>query len=120
ALAGRTGASGGRTLGTCLRDHCKRRRSSRRRLGSRLVGGAGSQSGCRQGSRRGRFGMDRRADPHSEAPRQNVKTLRVLREAEEELAEAAEWYESKRAGLGIELVASVDRAFDEIRDAPLS
>ena len=49
-----------------------------------------------------------------------MRTLRVLPEAEEELAQAAEWYESKRAGLGVELVAIVDRAFDEIRDAPLS
>jgi hypothetical protein len=31
-----------------------------------------------------------------------VKALRVLPEAEEELAEAAAWYEAKRAGLGVE------------------
>jgi plasmid stabilization system protein ParE len=49
-----------------------------------------------------------------------VKTLRVLPEAEEELAQAAEWYEAKRIGLGVELVTIVDRAFDEIQDAPLS
>ena len=49
-----------------------------------------------------------------------MRTLRVLPEAEEELAQAAEWYERKRAGLGVELVAIVDRAFDEIQDAPLS
>ena len=49
-----------------------------------------------------------------------MRTLRVLPEAEEELAQAAEWYETKRPGLGIELVAIVDRAFDEIQDAPLS
>jgi hypothetical protein len=49
-----------------------------------------------------------------------VKTLRVLREAEEELAEAAEWYEAKRTGLGVALIAIADRAFDEIQDAPLS
>jgi plasmid stabilization system protein ParE len=49
-----------------------------------------------------------------------VRSLRVLPEAEEELAAAAEWYESKRAGLGVELVATVDRAFDAIQDAPLS
>ncbi len=49
-----------------------------------------------------------------------MKTLRVLREAEEELAEAAEWYEAKRTGLGVELIAIVDRAFEEIQDAPLS
>ena len=61
--------------------------------------------------------MERRARAHPEAwP--GVKTLRVLPEAEEELAEAAEWYEAKRTGLGVELVALVDRAFDEIQDAP--
>jgi plasmid stabilization system protein ParE len=49
-----------------------------------------------------------------------VRVLHVLPEAEQELAAAAEWYESKRVGLGVELVASVDRALDEIRDAPLS
>jgi plasmid stabilization system protein ParE len=49
-----------------------------------------------------------------------VKTLRILPEAEEELAEAAEWYEAKRTGLGVELIAIVDRAFDEILDARLS
>ncbi len=46
--------------------------------------------------------------------------LRVLPEAEEELAEAPEWYESKRLGLGVELVAIVDRTFDEILDVPLA
>lgn len=46
--------------------------------------------------------------------------LRVAPEAEEELAAAAEWYETHRAGLGVELVASVDGAFEEILAAPLS
>jgi hypothetical protein len=49
-----------------------------------------------------------------------VTRLRVLPEAEEELAQAAERYEEKRTGLGVELIAIVDRAFDEIQDAPLS
>src|SRR5947209_17260624 len=49
-----------------------------------------------------------------------MRSLRVLPEAEEELAAAAEWYESKRAGLGVELVAIVDRAFDAIKDAPFA
>jgi plasmid stabilization system protein ParE len=49
-----------------------------------------------------------------------VKTLRILPEAEEELAEAAAWYEEKRTGLGVELIAVVDRAFEEIADAPLA
>jgi plasmid stabilization system protein ParE len=47
-----------------------------------------------------------------------VRALRLLPEVEEELAQSARWYESKRRGLGIELVAIVDRTFDEIRDAP--
>jgi plasmid stabilization system protein ParE len=45
--------------------------------------------------------------------------LRILPEAEEELAEAAVWYESKRAGLGVEMIAIVDRAFEELLSAPL-
>jgi plasmid stabilization system protein ParE len=46
--------------------------------------------------------------------------LHVLPEAEEELAAAATWYESKRAGLGVALLVTVDRAFEEICDAPTS
>ena len=34
--------------------------------------------------------------------------LRVESDAEEELTAAAEWYESRRAGLGVELVAVID------------
>jgi plasmid stabilization system protein ParE len=49
-----------------------------------------------------------------------VTTLRILPEAEEELSEVAAWYEGKRAGLGVELIAAVDRAFEEIADAPLA
>jgi plasmid stabilization system protein ParE len=49
-----------------------------------------------------------------------VTRLRIAPEAEEELAAAAEWYEARRDGLGVELVASVDRAFEEILAAPLS
>jgi toxin ParE1/3/4 len=47
-----------------------------------------------------------------------MRRLRVAPEAEEELAKAAEWYEAKRLGLGVELVLHVQRAFDEIREAP--
>ncbi len=65
--------------------------------------------------------MGRRSCPDLETTRPRVTTrLRVLPEAEEELAEAAEWYESKRPGLGVELVAIVDRTFDEILDVPLA
>jgi hypothetical protein len=41
------------------------------------------------------------------------RTLRVLPEAEAELQSAAMWYEEKRRGLGIELVAAVDRALTQ-------
>ncbi len=46
--------------------------------------------------------------------------LRVAPEDEDELAATAEWYEERRAGLGVELVAIVDRAFEEVLAAPLS
>jgi plasmid stabilization system protein ParE len=49
-----------------------------------------------------------------------LKKLRVLPEAEEELQAAAVWYESKRTGLGVELISLVDRALAEIMDAPLA
>ena len=47
-----------------------------------------------------------------------MRELRVLPEAEAELVEAAEWYESRRAGLGLRLILAVDRAFEDILDAP--
>lgn len=46
--------------------------------------------------------------------------LRVEPDAEEELTEAAEWYEARRGGLGVELVAVVDGALDAILAAPLA
>ena len=46
--------------------------------------------------------------------------LRIEPDAEEELAEAAEWYEARRAGLGVELVAVVDGALEAIVVAPLA
>jgi plasmid stabilization system protein ParE len=49
-----------------------------------------------------------------------VNRLRVLPEAEEELSGAANWYESKRPGLGVELIAVVDRSLLEIQEAPLA
>jgi plasmid stabilization system protein ParE len=64
--------------------------------------------------------VDRGARQDPEATRSAVKALRILPEAEEELAEAAAWYEEKRTGLGVELIAVVDRAFEEIADAPLA
>jgi plasmid stabilization system protein ParE len=47
-----------------------------------------------------------------------VTTLVVEPEAEEELAQAAEWYESRRPGLGVELVAVIDRAMASIVAGP--
>ena len=41
-----------------------------------------------------------------------TRILRVRPEAETELAAAAEWYESRKPGLGVELVASVDQALE--------
>ncbi len=46
--------------------------------------------------------------------------LRVAPEAEQELAEAAEWYEARRPGLGIDFVAIMDRELEEIVAAPLA
>ena len=46
--------------------------------------------------------------------------LRVESDAEEELTAAAEWYESRRAGLGVELVAVIDAALEAIVAAPLA
>jgi hypothetical protein len=47
-----------------------------------------------------------------------VTRLRLLPEAEAELADAARWYEARRGGLGAELVVEVDRALEVIREAP--
>jgi toxin ParE1/3/4 len=40
--------------------------------------------------------------------------------AEEELAAAAEWYESQEVGLGLELVIAVDKALDGLARDPRS
>ncbi len=50
----------------------------------------------------------------------SVSVLRVLPEAEAELEASAQWYESKRPGLGAEFVATVDEAFEEILEAPMA
>ena len=46
------------------------------------------------------------------------RTLRVLPDAEAELQSAAIWYEEKRRGLGIELVAIVDQALQAVLENP--
>lgn len=48
------------------------------------------------------------------------RKVRVLPEAEEELTAAAEWYEERRPGLGIQFVATVDAAVDRVAQAPLA
>jgi toxin ParE1/3/4 len=47
-----------------------------------------------------------------------VKPVRVEPEAKEELAAAAEWYEERREGLGLELLAEVDTVFGAIARRP--
>jgi plasmid stabilization system protein ParE len=47
-----------------------------------------------------------------------VKTVRVEPEAKQELAAAAAWYEERRGGLGLELVAEVDAVFMAIARNP--
>lgn len=45
-------------------------------------------------------------------------TLRVLPAAEAEVAAAAEWYETRREGLGVDYVAEVDAVFERIVAMP--
>ena len=47
-----------------------------------------------------------------------MKTVRVEPEAKQELAAAAAWYEQRREGLGLELVAEVDAVFAAITGNP--
>jgi toxin ParE1/3/4 len=47
-----------------------------------------------------------------------VKPVRVEPEAKEELAAAAAWYEERREGLGLELMAEVDAVFAAIARSP--
>jgi toxin ParE1/3/4 len=47
-----------------------------------------------------------------------VKPVRVEPEAKEELAAAAAWYEERREGLGLELIAEVDAVFSAIARSP--
>jgi toxin ParE1/3/4 len=44
-----------------------------------------------------------------------TKALRIQRLAEDELADAAAWYETKQSGLGISLLELVDKALERIR-----
>ena len=55
-----------------------------------------------------------------------MKSFRVEAVAQIELEEAAAWYETKREGLGLELIAEVDRVLvriaheEKLRTAPLA
>ena len=44
--------------------------------------------------------------------------LRILREAESEIDEAAEWYEDKQQGLGHEFLDALEHAIHAIEDRP--
>jgi hypothetical protein len=39
---------------------------------------------------------------------------------EDDMAEAADWYDSQRPGLGDELLAAIDAAIDRIEEHPLA
>ena len=43
-----------------------------------------------------------------------TKTLRIHRLAEDELANAASWYEAKQSGLGVALLDLVDKAIENL------
>ncbi len=47
-----------------------------------------------------------------------MKPVRVEPEAKQELAAAAVWYEERREGLGLELVAEIDSVFAAISRSP--
>jgi plasmid stabilization system protein ParE len=47
-----------------------------------------------------------------------IRTLIVRHEAETDLAEGRDWYESQREGLGLEFLTAVEKAFARIRDTP--
>jgi len=49
-----------------------------------------------------------------------VTRVRLSQEAEEELLAAAAWYEQKRPGLGVELIARIDAALEQIAERPES
>lgn len=59
-----------------------------------------------------------REDPRP--PEEWMTLVRSLSEAEEELTEAAAYYEARRRGLGVEFIMAVDAAFSTIADAPLA
>ena len=70
---------------------------------------------------RTRYRVARGSRPGSAASWSGMKReVRVLPEAEEELAAAAQWYEERRPGLGVQFVATVDAAVESVAQAPLA
>lgn len=49
-----------------------------------------------------------------------TKTLRIHRLAEDELADAASWYEARQSGLGIALLDLIDKAIETIKSGVLA
>lgn len=47
-----------------------------------------------------------------------IRPLIVRPEAEADLAEGRDWYDSQRQGVGLEFLASVERVFSRIRETP--
>lgn len=47
-----------------------------------------------------------------------MNTLIVLEDADRELLQAAEWYESKRKGLGLRFIDVIENKLNSIRDYP--
>ncbi|MEX2715788.1 MAG: type II toxin-antitoxin system RelE/ParE family toxin [Candidatus Sigynarchaeota archaeon] len=44
----------------------------------------------------------------------------ILREAEEELRDAARFYDSRATGLGLDFISEVEKAIQSVKDAPES
>jgi len=64
--------------------------------------------------------MGRGANTYQDKAREVVtKSLRIHRLAEDELAEAASWYETRQPGLGIALLDLVDKAIETVRSGVL-
>ncbi len=49
-----------------------------------------------------------------------MRQLRILPAAEGDLAQAAEWYEIRRPGLGLKLLIDADHLLQRVAEAPLS
>jgi putative addiction module component (TIGR02574 family) len=72
---------------------------------------------ARRGGSAARMGRGQVSDPG--APGAPLKRRAVfLPQAREELAAAAEWYEERRPGLGVELVAEVDEVVAQLLEQP--